>query len=41
MSAVSAERAVILRERIGRVGVWLGSIGQLPADEERAAARRP
>jgi probable F420-dependent oxidoreductase len=27
----------VLRDRIGRVGVWLGSIGLAPAEEERAA----
>ena len=40
MSAVSHERAEGLRARIGRVGVWLGSIGLAPAKEERAAIAR-
>ena len=29
-----------VRRQIGRVGVWLGPIGLLPACEERAAVRR-
>ncbi|MEO6857499.1 MAG: TIGR03620 family F420-dependent LLM class oxidoreductase [Solirubrobacteraceae bacterium] len=40
MSAISDEQAQRLRERIGRIGVWLGSIGLLPADEERRAVAR-
>lgn len=37
MTAVSEQRAQELRDRIGRVGVWLGSIGLEPADKERRA----
>jgi probable F420-dependent oxidoreductase len=40
MSAITEERAQELRVRIGRVGVWLGSIGLQPAGEERAAIAR-
>jgi probable F420-dependent oxidoreductase len=40
VSAISHEEAELLRERIGRVGVWLGSIGLEPAEEERAAIAR-
>jgi probable F420-dependent oxidoreductase len=40
MSAIAEEQAQELRDRIGRVGVWLGSIGLLPAKEERAAIAR-
>lgn len=40
MSATSQERVQALRDRIGRVGVWLGSIGLEPAKEERAAIAR-
>jgi probable F420-dependent oxidoreductase len=40
MSAIRQERAQQLRDRIGRVGVWLGSIGLAPAAEERAAIAR-
>src|ERR1700726_454487 len=40
MSAIPQERAQQLRDRIGRVGVWLGSIGLAPAAEERAAIAR-
>lgn len=40
MSAISDEQAQQLRERIGRIGVWLGSIGLLAADEERRAVAR-
>jgi probable F420-dependent oxidoreductase len=40
MSAISQERAQALRDRIGRVGVWLGSIALVPAKEERAAIAR-
>jgi probable F420-dependent oxidoreductase len=35
-----ASRAQDLRERIGRVGAWLGPIAQAPADDERAAVAR-
>jgi probable F420-dependent oxidoreductase len=37
MSAITPEEAQALRDRIGRVGVWLGSIALQPAQEERAA----
>ena len=40
MSAISTERARELRTRLGRVGVWLGSIGLAPAGDERAALAR-
>jgi probable F420-dependent oxidoreductase len=40
MSAIPEERVQALRERIGRVGVWLGPIGLAPATEERAAIAR-
>ncbi len=40
MSAISEERASWLRDRIGRVGVWLGPIGVEPAGAERAAIAR-
>lgn len=40
MSAIPQERAKELRDRIGRVGVWLGPIGMAPAAEERAAIAR-
>jgi probable F420-dependent oxidoreductase len=40
LSAISQERAQVLRDRIGRVGVWLGSIGLAPAGQERAAIAR-
>ncbi|MCW3029573.1 MAG: class F420-dependent oxidoreductase [Solirubrobacterales bacterium] len=40
MSAISGERSQELRERIGRVGVWLGSIALEPAAQERAAIGR-
>jgi probable F420-dependent oxidoreductase len=40
MSAVSQARAQQLRDRIGRVGVWLGPIGLAPAEQERAATAR-
>jgi probable F420-dependent oxidoreductase len=40
VSAISQERALQLRDRIGRVGVWLGGIGLAPAAEERAAIAR-
>lgn len=40
MSEVSPQRAAALRERIGRVGVWLGSIALTPAGEERDGIAR-
>jgi probable F420-dependent oxidoreductase len=40
MSAIPQERAQEIRDRVGRVGVWLGSIGLMPADAERAAIAR-
>jgi probable F420-dependent oxidoreductase len=40
VSAIPQERAQVLRDRIGRVGVWLGSIGLVPAIDERAAIAR-
>jgi probable F420-dependent oxidoreductase len=40
MSAISPQRAIALRERIGRIGVWLGSIALTPAGEERDAIAR-
>lgn len=40
MSAITQERAQALRDRIGRVGVWLGFIGLAPARQERAAIAR-
>jgi probable F420-dependent oxidoreductase len=40
MSAISEERAQALRDRIGRFGVWLGSIALEPAEEERTAIAR-
>jgi probable F420-dependent oxidoreductase len=40
MSAIPQERVDELRDRIGRVGVWLGPIGLEPAKEERAAIAR-
>jgi probable F420-dependent oxidoreductase len=40
MSAIPEERVQALRERIGRVGVWLGPVGLAPATEERAAIAR-
>jgi probable F420-dependent oxidoreductase len=40
MTAITPQRAQELRDRIGRVGVWLGSIGLTPAEEERAAIDR-
>jgi len=36
----AASRAQDLRERVGRVGVWLGPIAQMPAEDERAAVAR-
>jgi len=40
MSSLSPERALMLRDRVGRVGVWLGGIATLPAPAERAAVAR-
>jgi probable F420-dependent oxidoreductase len=40
MSATTAAQAREVRDRIGRVGVWLGPIGLAPAKEERAAIAR-
>jgi probable F420-dependent oxidoreductase len=40
MTAITPQRAHELRDRIGRVGVWLGSIGLTPAEHERAAIDR-
>lgn len=40
MSAIPQERAQALRDRIGRVGVWLGSIALQPAGDEREAIAR-
>jgi probable F420-dependent oxidoreductase len=40
LGAVPQKQAQVLRDRIGRVGVWLGSIGLEPAREERAAIAR-
>jgi probable F420-dependent oxidoreductase len=40
MSAIPEEQLQALRDRIGRVGVWLGPIGLAPATEERAAIAR-
>jgi probable F420-dependent oxidoreductase len=40
MTAITPHRAQELRDRIGRVGVWLGSIGLTPAEQERAAIDR-
>ena len=40
MSAIGESPAKELRNRIGRVGVWLGPIGLLPAADERAAIAR-
>jgi probable F420-dependent oxidoreductase len=40
VSAIEQERAQALRARIGRVGVWLGSIALEPAKQERAAIAR-
>jgi probable F420-dependent oxidoreductase len=37
---MSQEQVEALRDRIGRVGVWLGSIGLEPARQERAAIGR-
>ena len=40
MSELAHEQAQRLRERVGRVGVWLGPLGEAPATEERAALAR-
>jgi probable F420-dependent oxidoreductase len=40
MTPIEQEQAQALRDRIGRVGVWLGSIALQPAREERAAIAR-
>jgi probable F420-dependent oxidoreductase len=40
LSAISQTRALQLRDRIGRVGVWLGPIALAPAAEARAAIAR-
>src|SRR5258706_975725 len=40
MSPIPEERVQALRDRIGRIGVWLGPIGLAPATEERAAIAR-
>jgi probable F420-dependent oxidoreductase len=40
VSTIEQERAQTLRDRIGRVGVWLGSIGLEPARDERTAIAR-
>ena len=40
MTTVGADQAQTLRDRIGRVGVWLGPIGLAPAADERAAISR-
>jgi probable F420-dependent oxidoreductase len=40
MMTIDPERVQALRERIGRVGVWLGPIGLAPTAEERAAIAR-
>ncbi len=40
MTDEAPSRAQDLRERVGRVGVWLGPIGQMPAEDERAAVAR-
>lgn len=40
MSAIPEERAQAVRRRIGRVGVWLGSLALQPAAQERAAIGR-
>jgi probable F420-dependent oxidoreductase len=37
---ISAQAHNTLRDRFGRVGVWFGSIGLLPAKDERAAIAR-
>jgi probable F420-dependent oxidoreductase len=40
MSTIPDERLQELRDRIRRVGVWLGPIGLAPAQQERAAVAR-
>jgi probable F420-dependent oxidoreductase len=40
MSGIPEGRAQELRDRIGRIGVWLGPIALAPADDERAAMAR-
>jgi probable F420-dependent oxidoreductase len=40
MSAIPEERLQDLRDRISRVGVWLGPIGTAPSQQERAAIAR-
>jgi probable F420-dependent oxidoreductase len=40
MSAISGERVHELRDRIGRVGVWMGSLALQPARDERASVAR-
>src|SRR5580704_7833779 len=40
MTTIAPERIQAVRDRIGRVGVWLGPIGLAPAAEERAAIAR-
>jgi len=40
MTAIPEERAQALRERIGRVGVWLGPLGLARSSEELAAIAR-
>lgn len=40
MSATAAAQSQRLRERLGRLGVWLGPLGQLPAAREREALAR-
>lgn len=40
MSVIPHAQVQGLRDRIGRVGVWLGPIGLAPAEEERAAVAR-
>src|SRR3979490_1352394 len=40
MRPMAGQRAQELRDRIGRVGVWLGSIALEPAKRERAALAR-
>jgi probable F420-dependent oxidoreductase len=40
ISAIQQERAQVLRDRIGRIGVWLGSIALEPARDEREAVAR-
>jgi probable F420-dependent oxidoreductase len=40
MSTIPEERLQELRDRVGRVGVWLGPIGLAPSQHERAAVAR-